>query len=412
MQNSNLNIKNKFFTASIKNLNKFNSSISKENMIFIKPNFKLLKINEKLNPKNYDLAFYFDLNKSKRVRHINSKQFVSSKFPYLVLVRDRGKNDNIILILQTPKLRKQTGGNLISPPGVSMPQFNPIKEAGPGFSHETFTNNGWKIGDYKPPVVDINKLPEDLQNHDQNLYPSDPTFGSNGMVELVNKEKEGYKNFEKGFAKGFDNGYHKGYYFGYSSAAAYLYRFYKKYYTDYMNKYEDKIKYEADKSLDKKKDELIQKITNPLAAVTNMFGGEDSGKMYQGLPLHMLPENVMSLEALQPQPTGIFYYIDMLLSNEPPESDPHRHCYKPTEDQLNESLRKNIHPHFRDAVIGIEENWDDRVFNRSCNKFSLKFMDYCTNDKHPGVEFDGNVGKYHKTCKKMEDTHKSRCSIM
>ena len=39
----------------------------------------------------------------------------------------------------------------------------------------------------------------------------------------------------------------------------------------------------------------------------------------------------------------------------------------------------------------IEENWDDRVFNISCNKFSLKFMDYCTNDKHPGVEFDGNV---------------------
>ena len=61
MSNHNINIKDKFYQASIKILSHKQKYINKENMIFIKPNFKLLDPKENLNKKNYDSAFYFNL---------------------------------------------------------------------------------------------------------------------------------------------------------------------------------------------------------------------------------------------------------------------------------------------------------------------------------------------------------------
>jgi hypothetical protein len=424
---NNHNIQDKFYKASIKKISHKEKYINKENMIFIKPNFKLLEPNEKLNKTNYDFAFYFDLKNTKSVNKITSKQFISSDFPYLVLVRNRSKDDNVVIVLQTPKLKTQCGGELIKPPGMNIPSFDSIKHVGPGFKKETARDNGWKLDQYNAPLVDIDKLSSEHENHDVNLYPSDPMFGAKEMDGLVKKEKDKFKNYETGFTNGFDNGYHKGYYFGYSAAAAYLYRFYKKYYTDYMNKYEDKVKDDAYASLDAQKDKLIAKITNPFGAKideamktvadtiigsTILTGGNDPDNLYEGLPMHMLPDNVLSLEALQPRPTGIFYFIDLLLGKTPPPSaDPSRHCYRPDSEDLNNILRKNFHPKFRDAIMGVEENWDDRIYNRSCNKFTLKFMKYCPYNSHPGVEFDSNIGKYHKICKRKEDDDKG-CIIM
>ena len=78
MQNSNLDIKNKFFTASINNLNKYKTSITKENMIFIKPNFKLLKVNEKLNYK---------------IREISN-----AKIPFLIVVGEKEVQEKTLSI--------------------------------------------------------------------------------------------------------------------------------------------------------------------------------------------------------------------------------------------------------------------------------------------------------------------------
>jgi len=430
MSNHNINIQDRFFNASIKNLHHKHKYISKENMIFIKPNFKFLTPNEKINSTNFDSAFYFNLKNIKPVKKITSKQFISSGYPYLVLVKNKSKNDNIIVILQTPKVNKknQLGGELIQPPGMHVPAFDTNKQAGPGFKPENAVDKNWNIGQYKAPVVDVDDLSSEHADHDVNLHPSDPMFGNNEMDGLVKREKEKFKNYETGFAKGFDNGYHKGYYFGYSAAAAYLYRFYKKYYTDYMNKYENKIKDEAYAALDNQKDKLIQKITNPLGyKIDNVIdkaadfamgssllagGGRDLDpeNIYEGLPMHMLPDNVMSLEALQPRPTGIFYLIDSLLGDYPISADPTKHCYKPEKEDLDNILKKNFHPRFRDAIMGVEENWDQRIFDRSCNQFTLKFMKYCPHENHPGVEFDPKIGKYHKICKLKKDEVK--CSIM
>ena len=108
---NNHNIQDKFYKASIKKISHKEKYINKENMIFIKPNFKLLEPNEKLNKTNYDFAFYFDLKNTKSVNKITSKQFISSDFPYLVLVRNRSKDDNVVIVLQTPKLKTQCGGD-------------------------------------------------------------------------------------------------------------------------------------------------------------------------------------------------------------------------------------------------------------------------------------------------------------
>ncbi len=427
MNNHNINIQDRFYKASIKNLSHKQKYINKENMIFIKPNYKLLESNENLNKKNYDSAFYFNLKNTKSVDKVTSKQFISSGYPYLVLVKNRSKNDNVIVILQTPKLKNQKGGELIKPPSINIPAFDSVKQAGPGFNPETATDKGWNIGQYRAPVVDIDKLSSEHEDHDVNLHPADPMFGNKEMDGLVKREKDKFKNYETGFTNGFDNGYHKGYYFGYSAAAAYLYRFYKKYYTDYMNKYEDKVKDEAYAALDKQKDKLIQKITNPWGSKIDnaidsaadfamgssvLTGGNDldPDNMYEGLPMHMLPDNVLSLEALQPRPTGIFYLIDAILGDNPSTSNPEKHCYKPDSEELHDVLRKNFHPRFRDAIMGVEENWDQRIFDRSCNKFTLKFMKYCPHENHPGVEFDPKIGKYHKICKLKKDEEK--CTIM
>ena len=51
MSNHNINIQDRFYKESIKNLSHKQKYINKENMIFIKPNFKLLEPNEILNKK-------------------------------------------------------------------------------------------------------------------------------------------------------------------------------------------------------------------------------------------------------------------------------------------------------------------------------------------------------------------------
>ena len=38
-------------------------------------------------------------------------------------------------------------------------------------------------------------------------------------------------------------------------------------------------------------------------------------------------------------------------------------------------------------------------------------MKYCPHENHPGVEFDPNIGKYHKICKLKKDDDK-KCTIM
>ena len=96
MSNHNINIQDRFYKESIKNLSHKQKYINKENMIFIKPNFKLLEPNEILNKKNYDSAFYFNLKNTKSVQKVTSKQFISSGYPYLVLVKNKSKDNNII----------------------------------------------------------------------------------------------------------------------------------------------------------------------------------------------------------------------------------------------------------------------------------------------------------------------------
>jgi len=426
--NHSKNIKDKFYYLSLKNLinNTNNINLKKNDMIFIKPNFKYLIPNEKINNNNFDIAFFTDLKDSKVINKITSKEFISSGYPYLILVRDRSVNDKIILIIKTPKIKNNQKG------GANNAVFLPAPEAGKGYNPELHTDKGWKIGQYKAPTVNVSDLSSEHEDHDHDMFPADPMFGSKEMEGLIEKKKEGFKNYETGFAKGFDNGYHKGYYFGYSAAAAYLYRFYKKYYSDYMNKYQDRLKQVANKELSKQKDEMINnlqgddkdKIDILGFKIPNFLSGGfifsdqiydfedlDTDNVFEGLPIHMAPENVMSLESLQPPKEGIFWLIDKILNPASAEEDPDRHCYKPEKEELDNILRKNFHPKFRDAIMGVEENWDEKVFRRSCNKAVLKHMKYCPHDNHPGVEYDTKIGRYYKACKLKKDTEKS-CSIM
>ncbi len=422
------NIKDKFYYSSVLNLlnKKKKINLKRDDMIFIKPNYNYLTPKESINSNNYDIGFFYDLKKIKPVSNITSKKFISSGYPFLVLVRDRGENDKIILVLQTPKIKSQSGGS-------NNQVFLPPPEVGEGFDPKLHTEKGWKLGQYNAPVVDMDDLSSEHENHDYDQFPADPMFGNKEMEGLVAKKKEGFKNYETGFAKGFDNGYHKGYYFGYSAAAAYLYRFYKKYYSDYMNKYQDKLKEVADKELDKQKDDMIKNLQNTKSGenqidimgfkIPKFFGGGlfsstyydyddlDTEYAFEGLPIHMAPENVMSLESLQPPKSGIFWLIDKILNPSPPQEDPDVHCYKPDKELLDDILRKNFHPRFRDAIMGTEDNWDDKVFRKSCNRPVLKFMKYCPHENHPSVEYDTKIGKYYKACKLKKD-EESGCTIM
>jgi hypothetical protein len=422
-----LNIQDKFYDISVKNLNK-KTNLRRNDMIFIKPNYKYLIPNEKINNNNFDLAFFTDLDKTKKVEKITSKVFVSSGYPYLILVRDRGDDDKIILIIKTPKIKNHQKG------GANNAVFLPPPEVGAGYDPKLHTEKGWKIGQYNAPVVNISDLSSEHEDHDQDMYPADPMFGNKEMEGLIEKKKEGFKNYETGFATGFDNGYHKGYYFGYSAAAAYLYRFYKKYYSDYMNKYQDRLKQIANEELNKQKNSMIAnltqnnnenndidilgfKIPNFLSGgflfSDNIYDFEDldTDNVFEGLPIYMAPENVMTLESLQPPKEGIFWLIDKILNPAPAEQDPDKHCYKPEKIELDDILRKNFHPRFRDAIVGVESNWDEKVFRRSCNRAVLKHMKYCPHENHPGVEYDTKIGKYYKACKLQKDNEKF-CTIM
>ncbi len=433
--NESKNIKDTFYYSSILKLlnKKKNINLKKNDMIFIKLNYKYLIPNENINKENYDIAFFTDLKNTRDVKDINSKKFISSGYPYLILVRDREKNDKVILILQTPKKKLSQKG------GTNNAVFLPPPEVGKGYDPKLHTEEGWKIGQYNAPVVNISELSSEHESHDQDMYPADPMFGNKEMEGLIQKKKEGFKNYETGFAKGFDNGYHKGYYFGYSAAAAYLYRFYKKYYSDYMDKYQDRLKQIADKELDKQKDDYIKNLQENNAElqgeadkdkidilgfkIPKFFGGGlfsselydydelETENVFEGLPMHMAPENILTLEALQPPKEGIFWLIDKILSPSPPAEDPDRHCYKPGKDVLDDILRKNFHPKFRDSIMGVEDNWNEKIFRRSCNKPILKNMKYCPHENHPGVEFDTKIGRYYKACRLKKDTEKS-CSIM
>ena len=424
-----MNIQDKFLYASILSLDNSKYNINKSNMILLKPNFKYLIPNEKINKNNYDSSFFFDLKDIKKVKNINSKKFISSGYPYLVLVRDRGLNDNIILVLTTPKLRyKQVGGSI---------------------------------------NIDLG-----AEDHNPNQYPADAGFGVD-----IDTMKEDYKNYENGFSKGFDSGYHKGYYFGYTAASAYLYRFYKKYYSDYMEKYQSKIKNLANQQLndrvkaleilnkqyDKNKPEPIQQnedinldtlppvspeLEENIESDENFqesenftdasdFGEGDinEGEMYQddmqgggnkkhynyselntknpydGLPLYMLPSNHYILEALVGEKNGIFKFIDLILNPPNPHENPLRHCKKPNKKKLDDILRKKFDQRFRSAIIGSNDNWDQKIFNRSCNRDVLKYMKYCNDATDPGIEFNERVGKFTKNCKVRKDS-KGLCNIM
>ena len=206
-----------------------------------------------------------------------------------------------------------------------------------------------------------------------------------------------FLDFQNGFDNGFDNGYNKGYYFGYSAASAYLYRFYKKYYADYMKKYRQRLtklyanKYRQRLMQIKKmrqrggaEKEEGQILDDKYLDQFYDFDEEQKKNLYLGLPAYMAPENVFSLEILQPPKKGIFYLFDWLLNPPKPPENPRRHCYKPSKEKLNRILRKNFHPKFRDAIIGTSKNWDSKVFRKSCNNRAiLKLMEYCPHKNHP-----------------------------
>ena len=68
LKNSN-DIKDKFYYSSILNLlkKKISINLKKDDMIFIKPNYKYLIPNENINSDNFDIAFFSDLNNTKIV---------------------------------------------------------------------------------------------------------------------------------------------------------------------------------------------------------------------------------------------------------------------------------------------------------------------------------------------------------
>ena len=457
-------IRDKVFNISNKII-KSKNYINRNEMIYLEPNYKFIESDEILKNDKFDYAFYTDLENIKKIKDLTAKNLISTKYPYLVLIKNKSPSDNVLLLIKTPEKEMKGGVNS---------QFT-NNEVGKGFNPDIVTKNqGIDLGQYRAPTVPVNKLPRNLQKHDHNQYPADQMFENREMEALIEKERDNYKNYEDGFGSGFDNGYGKGYYFGYSAASAYLYRFYKKYYSDYMNKYELKLKEYNDGKLKEQQDKitkekkefmdniLVNNNVNPITLKQNeesifeeqyqdsifladeeedneesifyggykMTGGHkmnffevlrdmfkrkkkkieyydydklDTQDEYEGLPIYMQPSNVLSLETLQPNKKGIFHIMDLFLDPPPIKEDPDRHCYKPKKKDLNFTVRQLFHPKYRDAIVSSSKSWDQKYFDRSCNRRALKVMKYCPHNKHVGVEFDPKVGKFRKVCKRDKD---------
>ena len=434
--------------------NNFNFNI--DDMIFLKPNYKFLLDTDKLDESNISFKFGFSL-KSKLInisineRVIDYKSLIEIEDEFIIIVRDISENDNLILIIPTPKFEMK-GGQFVESNNAA---FQPSMQAGVGYNPTIHTRNGYDLGQYFAASLDIDDAPEQYQEHNSNQYPGDPLFGVKKLEGLISKKKQQNTNFEKGFSSGFDNGYNKGYYFGYSSAAAYLYRYYKKFYREYMESYRQKIanKNLEQEAIDEVERELEEDIDYDEPYYDDMemeggflnFGKEEKAKKefindelkrltghdfiyepfitdeqkkeldndptYKGLPDYMMPENTFSLIALQPRKQSLLEVIAEFLLPTKKEMDPKLHCKKPSLRDLNKMLRLNFHPKFRDAIVSADKNWNERVFKKSCNKYSLMLMKYCPTENHVGVEFDPKIGFFHKVCKRKKDEQKF-CTIM
>lgn len=450
-----------FYIASLMvylQLNKNNNfNINIDDMILLKPNYKFLLNTDELDETNVSFKFGFSL-KSKLINlGINNTKLDSELLnniddEFIVFVRDISSDDNLILIIPTPKLEMK-GGQFVD---SNTAAFQPSMQTGVGYNPTVHTRNGYDIGQYFAASLDIDDAPEQYQEHNSNQYPGDPLFGVKKLEGLIAKKKKGNTTFEKGFSTGFDNGYNKGYYFGYSSAAAYLYRYYKKFYREYMENYRQKI---TNKQLEKEAMEEVEKeledeeyeyddyeyddmemeggffwsskedkvkkemINDELKRLTGHdftfepFLTDEQAKelgnepMYKGLPDYMMPENTFSLIALQPRKQGLLEVLAEFFLPTKKTMDPNLHCKKPSLRDLNKMLRLNFHPKFRDAIVSADRNWNERIFRKSCNKYSLMLMKYCPTENHIGVEFDPKVGFFHKVCKRKKDEEKF-CVIM
>jgi hypothetical protein len=422
---------------------KFNINI--DNMIFLKPNYNFLLCTENLDESNIDYKFSININNkiinlSTNDCIINYNNLSKISEPFIVLVRDRSPDDNLILIIPTLNMiggKYVYNNNTVNYPGI---------QSGVGYDTLTHTRKGYQIGQYNPPSVDIDDVPDELQNHDSNQYPGDPLFGVKKLEGLIMDKKKGVNNFQKGFSSGFDNGYNKGYYFGYSSAAAYLYRYYKKFYKQYMEKYRQKL---VEKQIEEGEDDgdWDEEDENQFSDMFGgwIFGNDDDMKaklvedeltrltgqnfkldpiftkeslnelendpLYKGLPDYMMPENTFSLEALQPRDYGILSTISDFFFPPRASRNPKLHCNKPNQKDLNHMLRLNFHPKFRDAIVSADRNWDEKIFRKSCNKYSLMLKKYCPTENHIGVEYDPKIGAFYKACKLKKDED-SWCNIM
>lgn len=442
-----------FYIASLMvhlQLNKNNNfNINIDDMILLKPDYSTLLKDEKLNEANINFKFGFNLE-SKLINLVLNDQIIDKNSLYdiedqfIVFVRDISPDDNIILIIPTPKLEME-GGQYVNSNNAA---FQPSMQAGVGYNPTVHTRNGYDIGQYFAASLNIDDAPEEYQNHNSNQYPGDPLFGVKKLEGLVAKQKTGNTNFEKGFSSGFDNGYNKGYYFGYSSAAAYLYRYYKKFYREYMENYRQKITdqqleqealEEVERELEEDYDDMdmeggffwSSKEEKPKKEIINdelkrLTGHDftyepfatdeqvkelDNEHMYKGLPDYMMPENTFSLIALQPRKQSLLEVLAEFFLPTKKTMDPKLHCKKPSLNDLNKMLRLNFHPKFRSAILSADRNWNERVFRKSCNKYSLMLMKYCPTENHVGVEFDPKIGFFHKVCKRKKDEVKF-CVIM
>lgn len=427
-------------------LNKnFDFNINIDDMIFLSPDYKYLLEGDKLDESNID--FKLSLDKSTKLINIgtnkldiNTETLCNIEEDYLILVRDKSPDDNLILILPKPSNYDQTGGEFVhNNNSVNLPGM----QAGVGYNPTVHTRKGYDIGQYFAASLDIDDVSTEHQDHNSNQYPGDPLFGVKKLEGLIDQKKKNVNNFEKGFSVGFDNGYNKGYYFGYSSAAAYLYRYYKKFYKEYMEKYKEKlIEKETNENYDNyyddqyynenmsggflnKEEEEEKKvfINDQLTKITGHdFTYEpfldkekikelDNDPMYKGLPDYMMPENTFSLVALQPRKHSILELVSQFFLPTKKFANPSLHCKKPSQEDLNHMFRLNFHPKFRDGIVSADKNWNERIFRKSCNKYSLMLMKYCPNDLHRGVEYDTKTGYFYKVCKRKTD-EEGGCIIM
>lgn len=434
-----------------------NFNINIHDMILIKPNYKFLLNTDKLDETNIKYKYSLDLkskliNLSTNENEINYSTLSNIEEPFLVFVRDESPDDNLILIIPTMKFEMQGGVYVDNNNAVNMPSM----QAGVGYNPTVHTRQGYEIGQYFAPSLDIDNADEKYQNHDSNQYPGDPLFGIKKLEGLIAKKKANVSNFENAFSNGFDNGYNKGYYFGYSSAAAYLYRYYKKFYREYMESYRKKLVEEEKKKVEediekeireeieseleseydedyemeggffffnkeeKKKEEFVNDQLKKLTgrdftyepfATKEQIKELENDPLYKGLPDYMMPENTFSLKALQPRKYTLLELLAEFFLPIKHSQNPELHCKKPSRRDLNHMLRLNFHPKFRDAIVSADRNWNDRVFRKSCNRYSLMLMKYCPTENHVGVEYDPKAGYFHKVCKRKKD-EKAFCSIM